>query len=375
MGTITKRTGKTGTAYKVQIRRKGHETQTATFDTRAKAERWARSIEAEIESGRFSSPRLAQRTTLNELLQRYDRTEIFKKSDPEKERSFIRLWSAQKLAQRALTSIQSSDFAALRDEWLGEGYKPSTVTRRLRVISHVYTVARKEWKYGGLQNPLLDVTMPTIQDARERVLKEEPQQLESVDEESEDDELEPTDRANIRSELEYLIAATESKWIPAAIGFAVQTAMRRSEIVALTWSNVNFRTSVAHLPRTKNGSARNVPLSPEALQILHSLKTRASSRVFDIRADSLTKAYRRALARARMKYLADCESNGDVPDAEFLTGLRFHDLRHEATTRLAKIFQLHELAKITGHKTPEMLMRYYHPKAADLAKRFPGATL
>ncbi|WP_239005636.1 tyrosine-type recombinase/integrase, partial [Salmonella enterica] len=45
----------------------------------------------------------------------------------------------------------------------------------------------------------------------------------------------------------------------------------------------------------------------------------------------------------------------------------FHDLRHEATSRLAEIFPMHELTKITGHKDPRMLMRYYHPKAEDLA--------
>jgi len=52
-----------------------------------------------------------------------------------------------------------------------------------------------------------------------------------------------------------------------------------------------------------------------------------------------------------------------------LTDLRFHDLRHEATSRLASIFPMHELTKITGHKDPRMLMRYYHPRAEDLAKR------
>jgi integrase len=64
-----------------------------------------------------------------------------------------------------------------------------------------------------------------------------------------------------------------------------------------------------------------------------------------------------------------CKEKRHKPDARYLTDLRFHDLRHAATSRLAEIFPLHELTKITDHKDPRMLMRYYHPRAEDLAKR------
>ncbi|MCO1344512.1 IS481 family transposase [Burkholderia multivorans] len=68
-------------------------------------------------------------------------------------------------------------------------------------------------------------------------------------------------------------------------------------------------------------------------------------------------------------YEQECRDAGRTPDAKYLIDLRFHDLRHEATSRLASIFPMHELAKITGHRDPRMLMRYYHPSAEDLAKR------
>jgi integrase len=77
----------------------------------------------------------------------------------------------------------------------------------------------------------------------------------------------------------------------------------------------------------------------------------------------------RAVGRARKLYLDECKTAGQRPDGSFLTDLRFHDLRHEATSRLASIFPMHELTKITGHKDPRMLMRYYHPRAENLAKR------
>jgi integrase len=92
-------------------------------------------------------------------------------------------------------------------------------------------------------------------------------------------------------------------------------------------------------------------------------------RVFKIRSDAVTRAFERAVARARKHYLDECKASQKRPDAKYLTDLRFHDLRHEATSRLAEIFPMHELTKITGHKDPRMLMRYYHPRAEDLAKR------
>lgn len=87
-----------------------------------------------------------------------------------------------------------------------------------------------------------------------------------------------------------------------------------------------------------------------------------------IRSDIVTHAFERAVKRARRRYEDECKEAGTRQDPKYLTDLRFHDLRHEATSRLAAIFSMHELTKITGHKDPRMLMRYYHPRAKDLAK-------
>ncbi|EQD25943.1 phage integrase family protein, partial [mine drainage metagenome] len=108
----------------------------------------------------------------------------------------------------------------------------------------------------------------------------------------------------------------------------------------------------AHLPHTKNGSARDVPLSSRAVAILHALPRRIDGRVFGLRPDSVTQAFERAAQRAGIE------------------NLRLHDLRHEATSRLAeKLPNLIELAAVTGHKDLRMLKRYYHPRATDLAKK------
>lgn len=145
-------------------------------------------------------------------------------------------------------------------------------------------------------------------------------------------------------------------------------ARRRTEIAELRWRFIDLDRRVAHLPDTKNGNARDVPLSTKAITILSSLKEHSkqtTDKVFDMRADAITRAFDRAVKRARERYEQAIPDNDDM----FLKDLRFHDLRHEATSRLAEVFPMHQLTKITGHEDPRMLMRYYHPKAEDLAKK------
>ncbi|MHB0984927.1 MAG: site-specific integrase [Sulfuricella sp.] len=132
---------------------------------------------------------------------------------------------------------------------------------------------------------------------------------------------------------------------------ALETAMRRGEILALRWEHADLKRRVLHLPETKNGSSRDVPLSTKAVAVLESLPRNITGRVFDTSETAITEGFQRAAKRA------------GLPD------FRFHDLRHEATSRLAEKLQMHELGKVTGHKSPRMLMRYYHPRAEDLAKK------
>lgn len=68
--------------------------------------------------------------------------------------------------------------------------------------------------------------------------------------------------------------------------------------------------------------------------------------MFQIRGDAITRAFERAVTRARAVYVSECAAAEERPDGRFLTDLRFHDLRHEATSRLASIFPMHELTKI-----------------------------
>ena len=159
--------------------------------------------------------------------------------------------------------------------------------------------------------------------------------------------------------------------LPHIVRFALETAMRRGEITDIRWDMVDLKKRTVTIPETKNGEKRIVPLSNEAVRILSTLQRRITGKVFGYTdSHSITQAFIRALSRAKSAYGKECAEKGIDPDASFLANLTFHDLRHEATSRLfEKGFNPMEVATITGHKTLQMLKRYTHLKAEDLAKR------
>lgn len=360
--------------WRAQIRRHGFPALSKTFTTKAEAEAWAKMNESEMARGIWVSRGEAEATTLHEALERYEEEVTPGKKSAVGEKSFLRIWRGTAIAKRPLASIRSADIVKLRDLWLKE-YQPATVLRRLAVLSHVFTIARKEWGMEGLSNPVELVRKPQPDNARTRRIVVE---IPTGDSDQSVDKL--SQRNAMEGELERIAAASGSVLLPSIITLAVETAMRRGEIVGLRWEHIDLERRVAHLPSTKNGSSRDVPLSSRAVGVLAQLKDARSDverdregandeLVFNIRSDAVTRSFERAVARARTGYLLECKEACQRPDARYLSDLRFHDLRHEATSRLAEIFPLHELTKITGHKDPRMLMRYYHPRAEDLAKR------
>jgi integrase len=357
--------------WHVQVRRRGWPPQTKTFDTKVEGEAWAAMIESEMNRGVWLDRSEAESTTLRELLDRYEQEVVPSLKGAIRERSVLHLWRLTSLVSRTVATIRSGDVAQQRDAWLAEGLAPATVLRRLARLSHLFNTARKEWGMESLSNPVELVRKPAPNNARTRRIAAP---------------VSGGRRGNRRSdELELLVAASQSSILPSVVTLAIETAMRRSEIAGLRWEHIDLVKRVAHLPETKNGNSRDVPLSSGAVDALAALlptqkgavrrhkapAVPASLRglVFAVHPDGITQAFERALQRARTAYEEECAARNQEPDPSFLTDLRFHDLRHEATSRLAARFQLHELAKITGHKDTRMLLRYYHPHAEDLAKR------
>lgn len=328
-------------------------------------------IEREMDAGVFVSRNEAEATSFSSALELYAKEVTSKKRSSASELSRIQAMQRHPLALRSLASIRGSDMARYRDERLAEGLAPATVRRELALISHVFTIARKEWRMESLVNPVELIRQPSVDDARDRrILSADVWTLQDG-----------TLTSEHLDELEMIRRHSSSVELPQIVRFAVETGMRRSEISGLLRTNVDLKKRTALLPVTKNGSARGVPLSTKAGAILKSQPKREDDRVFKSRPDTITKAFMDALNEARKAYengwILYMEAEGEkqeriaqrIASDPFLTDLRFHDLRHEATSRLAEIFPLHELTKITGHQDTRMLMRYYHPRAEDLAKK------
>lgn len=323
--------------WQARIRRKGYPDQVKTFNTRAEAEEWARAIEHQIDRGAFVSRAEAEATTLYEALGRYEREVTVHKNGEAAEKSVLRIWKGTELALRTMPAIRSSDIAKLRDEWL-KTLKPATVLRRLQLLSHVFNIARKEWGMESLSNPLELVRKPQPNNARTRRIATA-KQADTPETEGEEADGQEFSRDTPDDELERVIAATGSSILPAIVRLAVETAMRRGEIVGLRWEHIDLQDRVAHLPKTKNGESRDVPLSSKAVAVLETLapaerkdkkeESKAQEddgRVFKIRGDAVTRAFERAVERARSTYEKECKEARVRPESKYLVDLRFHDL-------------------------------------------------
>jgi len=314
--------------WQAQVRKKGQLLQTKTFETRAQAEQWARAIEVEMDKGVFVSRAEAESTTLKELLERYlaEVTPLKKGVEPETNR--LRAFMRLPLARRFVAGIRGVDMARFRDERLRQ-VSSSTVKRDLVLLGHVFEVARKEWGI-HVHNPVRDIKLPA--DGR------------------------PRDRRLHAGEETRLVAAcreARNPYLLPVVQLALETAMRQGELLRLRWEHIDLNRRTAHLPDTKNGEARTVPLSTTATQVLRTLPRSLHGQAFPgVTTEAIKRAYIRAVRRAGIE------------------DLRFHDLRHEATTRLfEKGLNIMEVASITGHKDLRMLRRYTHLKAEDLARK------
>jgi len=309
-------------------------------------------------------PRRKPAPTLADALTRYLAEVSATKKGHTAEQSIARIWRATRLSIRPVDRIRSSDLTELRDEWLKDR-APATVVRRMAFLSHVYTVIRKDWGFDQLANPVQLVRRPAVDDARDRRLFDRIT-LRGV---SDDD--------CPRKELEWIIRATRSAELPTILTVAKETGMRRSEVVGIQREHLDLMHGVVHLPHTKNGRARDVPLTPRAREALRRWVTGRPmrGRIFTMQPGSVTRAFIRARRRARLRYESMCRQYGRRPNTAYFRDLRFHDLRHEGTSQMASVFAIHELAKVNGNVDTRMLLRYYHPHGRELAQKLTRSPL
>jgi integrase len=285
-----------------------------------------------MNKGIFVSRTEAERYTLKECLDRY-----IVEYAPRLKHSEVFVYRAKALqkrtiALRVMATIRAKDIADFRREREAEGVKNGTILADLALLSRLFNFARSDWGMESIQNPVTLISKPKLEKGRERRLE--------------------------KGEEEKLLNAVPNNFKPVIL-FALATAMRREEIASLKWKNVNLENRSVLLQDTKNGETRTIPLSVSAIEILKNLQHKEEQElVFGIGAQIITNTM-----------VASCKK------AE-LENLHFHDLRHEATSRLFENtdLDLMEIRAITGHKTLQMLLRYTHLRTARLADRLAGAT-
>lgn len=297
--------------------------RSGTFPTKAAARDWAARQEYLILEG----DETGGKGTLGDAMERYARERSPAKRGERWE--VIRLTKLAKdpLAKVRMADLKPSDIAEWRDRRAGE-VAPASVIREMQLLSSVLTVSAKEW---GLirSNPAAEVRKPVKPQPRNRLVL--PGELDRLAIAAGDDLSNATARAFH------------------AFRFAIETAMRAGEIVGLTWDRIDLKRRVAHLPLTKNGTARDVPLSSEALRLLEALPR--MDPVFGLTSQQLDILWRKVRERAAIK------------------GLVFHDSRHTAITRLASKLDVLALARMVGHRNLNQLNSYYNETAEELAKR------
>lgn len=323
---------KAAKGWRVEIYVKGAR-ESGVFPTKAAAQAWAAKRETELRA--YTGGRVIPGKTVKDAFDRYE-IEVSRTKRGHR-------WEALRMSAIAefqigtvrfgdikLTELTADNIGTWRDERI-KVVAGSTVNRDLNLLSHVLSTARREWAWIG-ESPTKDVRRP----------KDSP----------------PRDRRILQEEIDRICLAcgfaeaepvqTKNQAVAVAFLFAVETAMRAGEICAMMPADV--KGAVAHLPRTKNGTKRDVPLSKRAVALLKLLPANDGP-VFNLDADSLSTLFRKARLRC------------------LITDMTFHDSRHEAITRLARKLNVLELARMVGHRDLRMLQVYYNESADAIAGR------
>jgi integrase len=337
-------------SYRAQVRVKGHEPQGKTFPNKKEAAAWAGSIESAIREARYFPNQRASRTPFAEIVARYRETAFsnLKASGIDTRKQHLDWW-VERFAGKTLAEITPDLVAEARDALASTTYsrgKPqkddngnvvppkqysrsgATTNRYLATLSHLFTVASKEWRLTD-RNPVRDIAKKRESRGRVRFLTDE--------------------------ERKRLIeACTNSQWksLAALVLLAISTGARRGELISLRWSDVDLKANRATVHDTKNGDPRVLPLVGKALEALRDLKLQGS---------------------AKSEYVFPQPSGFPGPYEHFdqhwyvalaaagVADLRFHDLRHTTASYLAQQgASLLEIADTLGHRTMAMVKRYAH---------------
>jgi len=325
MPTIIKR----DTGYQCRVRVAGHPPESQIFDSKARAAAWGYALEAKLREQK----RGIVKATLQDAIDRYIKEVCpgLKSGDNYAKR----LKALAKIpgllpTLRLIAEVTATDLSRFRDKRM-EVVALATVRKEMTILRSVFESARRDWGMVTV-NPINDVKRPPAAAHRDRLFV-------------------GTEAQRIVTALGYVDKVeTYSQQCAVALLLAFETAMRSSELLGLTWGRVHLEAQYVSLPETKNGDSREVALSTRAVELLKRLQGLDAERVFTLEPGTRDALFRRAR------------------DACGIKNLHFHDSRANAITALAKKLDIHDLARMIGHRDLKSLLCYYRKTASDIAK-------
>ena len=322
--------------FQATIRLKGFPSQSKTFESKREAEAWSKIVESEMIRGVFiHQEKEAEQTSLRTALERYRDEIIPFKRHPYQEAQRVKRWLQNDLCNRSLVSLRGVDFAQYRDKRRRDGRAENTIRLELQLINHLYETAKKEWGMESLSNPLNNIRKPSNSNARSRRL--------------EGDEY---DR------IHASLSQCSNTFAAPAFDLAIETSLRKGTLFKLRWEWVNLNARMIRFPANMLTTANKgipavLPLSSKAVSVLSSLYTGneqpKQGLALDTTANAIGIVWHKCLKKLG------------------ITDLHWHDLRHEAASRLfEKGLHPMEVASITGHRSMQMLKRYTHLRPENL---------
>lgn len=343
-----------------------------TFHTRTEATKWARAVEAAVDAREWPRRDLiphhllakwgfaddAEKVddtkpnvgwTLDQALQHYLATVTEHKKGYTQEKVRIEWWRKQDLAKKALQDISPEDLQAHIGRRLAEGRANNTVRNEVFLVSAVFETARQRSTKGGwgltLENPVAHIELPPPPPSRKRRLEE----AHDADGKGEEERM-----------LAALRAGTDGEEMAVIAILAIDTGMRLSELLDIRVGQVKRTREGRYIerPDSKNGHPRRVVLTTRAAttidMLLAALPEGAEPGRRLLRLDANMVDYRWRKARK----------------AAGVTGLHFHDLRHEGVSRMAeKGLNIGELAEQSGHRTAQVLLRYVNARVSEVSRK------
>lgn len=334
--------------WKAIIRKRGFPTTIKTFRVKRDADDWARTTEDEMVRGLYIRRQSADRMTLAQALERYaaEVTPTKKHYTQLGERSHLAALT-KFFGAYSMSAVSPDLVAKFRDQRLADGKAANTVRLDLALLGHLYAVAMREWGVGLVYNPVRLIRKPTPGAARDRRLD-----------------------AGEEARLFAAVAAHSNPMLKWIVELAIETGMRRSEITSLKLEHVDMERRIVRLLETKNGEPRTVPLSRRATEVMR---------------EAISNPVRPG--DTRLIFFGEPGRDGQrrpwqydrvwrqILAKEGFRDLHFHDLRHEAVSRLVEQgFSDQEVSAISGHKSMQMLKRYTHLRAEDLVAKLDRRT-